>query len=371
MSRQESLIKERYSESGSVSLYFAREMGRLMHGVEVEATVNRYCHLIIARIGGLKIDEIADPQCVSLCQSSTTRAYLVTTDVQLEDVLSSDDWEIGSLGGLDEAWQEFHERERSLCFVCVSVCEVPATPLTAGTAFRIPRENEGRILHTAKTDSIVVHIKAGGTERLPRPDMMPPHVEDAWVVLASLLSASRTGRNIYLESEPSVFSKCFHLSSDDDIVSDLTPTGSARATVLSPVDEAGLRELGSEVNSIHDGLQRRAAEKPEEKTVERVVKTRVGAKEGAVGSLVDAILGEQIYAEEDEVRLRYIRLWQALVDATGEGRLAKVESLSEHEPKELDLTRNKIAHPAGLRGSSEGALDRLRRAAFAWVRGLS
>ena len=34
--------------------------------------------------------------------------------------------------------------------------------------------------------------------------------------------------------------------------------------------------------------------------------------------------------------MRYIRLWQALVDAIGEGNLANVGALVEHNPKELD-----------------------------------
>ena len=198
--------------------------------------------------------------------------------------------------------------------------------------------------------------------------MEPPYVEDAWVALTALLSAYEQGRQIRLA--PNVFSETFHLTTDDDLVNEVTPTMSARGTVVSPIDDAGLRGLGAEVNLIREGLQRRAAERPGEKVVERTIRTQVGPKEGSVGSLVDAILGEHVSAEEDTVRLRYIRLWQALVDAIGEGNLANVRALVEHNPKELDKTRHRIAHPAELRIESEGALERLRKAALAWVREL-
>ena len=369
MSRQESLIKERYSEPSSfVTLYAMRAMAKRMNGVEVKATVNRFCRVIVAKIDGLKVDDDADSQSFSLCQSDTTRAYLVTTDVKLDVVFSPGDWEIARLTGIDAPWQDLEEQQRSLCFVCVSVYEVPETELEAGTAFRIPTHMDGEILHTARSDSVIVVFRTSGLSRLPRPDMEPPYVEDAWVALTALLSAYEQGRQIRLA--PNVFSKTFHLTTDDDLVNEVTPTVSARVTVVSPIDDAGLRGLGAEVNLIREGLQRRAAERPGEKVVERTIMTQVGPKEGSVGSLVDAILGEHVSAEEDTVRLRYIRLWQALVDAIGEGNLAKVGALAEHDPKILDDTRNRIAHPARLPLKSEGALERLRKAALAWVREL-
>ena len=371
MSRQKSLIKERYSEPSSfVTPYAMREMAKGMNGGEVKATVNRFCHVIVAKIDGLKVDDDADFQSISLCQSDTTRAYLVTTDVGLDIVFLPDDWEIARLAGIDKPWQDLQEQERSLCFVCVSVYKVPETELEPGTAFRIPTQKDGKILHTARSDSVIVVFRTSGLNRLPRPDMEPPYVEDAWVALTALLSADEQGRQILLA--PNVFSERFHLTTDDDFVGGITPTISApRVTVVSPIDDAGLRGLGAEVNRIREGLQRRAAEKPGEKVVERIIRTQVGPKEGSVASLVDAILGEYVYAEEDTVRLRYIRLWQALVDASGEGNLAKVGALAEHDPRVLDNTRNRIAHPARLAIDSERALDKLRRAALAWVRELT
>ena len=370
MSRQKSLIKERYSEPSSfVSLYAMREMAKGMNGGEVKATVNRFCHVIVAKIDGLKVDDDAGSQSISLCQSDTTRAYLVTTDVGLDVVFSPDDWEIARLARIDEPWQDLQEQKRSLCFVCLSVYEVPETELEAGTAFRIPTQKDGEILHTARSDSVIGVFRTSGLRRLPRPDMEPPYVEDAWVALTALLSAYKQGRQIRLA--PNVFSETFHLTTDDDLVSEITPTMRARLTVVSPIDDAGLRGLGDEVNLIREGLQRRAAEKLGGKVVERIIRTQVGPKEGSVGSLVDAILGEYVYAKEDTVRLRYIRLWQALVDASGEGNLAKVGALAEHDPKVLDNTRNRIAHPARLPIDSELALDKLRKAALAWVRELT
>ena len=367
MSRQKSLIKERYSVPSSfVARYTMREMAKRINGREVKATVNRFCHVIVAKIDGLKVDDDADSQSISLCHSGTTRAYLVTTDVGLDVVFSPDDWEIARLAGIDEPWQDLQKQERSLCFVCVSVYEVPETELEAGTAFRIPTQKDGEILHTARSDSVIGVFRTRGLSRLPRPDMEPPYVEDAWVALTALLSAFEQGHQILLA--PNVFSETFHLTTDDDLVSEMTPTFSGQLTVVSPINDAGLQGLGAEVNLIREGLQRRAAEKPGEIVVERIIRTQMGPKEGSVGSLVDAILGEHAYGEEDTVRLRYLRLWQALVDATGEGNLAKVSALAEHDPKVLDNTRNRIAHPARLPIKSEGTLERLRTAALAWVR---
>ena len=369
MSRQKSLIKERYREPSSfVSLYAMRQMAKGMNGREAKVTINRFCHVIVAKIDGLKVDDDADSQSISLCQSDTTRAYLVTTDVGLDVVFSPDDWEIARLAGIDEPWLDLQEQERSLCFVCVSVYEVPETELEAGTAFRMPTQKDGEIFHTASSDSVIGVFRTRGLSRLPRPDMEPPFVEDAWVALTALLSAFEPGRPILLA--PNVFSETFHLTTDDDLVSEITPRMRARATRGSPIDDAGLRGLGAKVNLIRKGLHRRAAEKPGEKVVEPTIRMQVGPKEGSVGSLVDAILGEYVYVEEDPVRLRYIRLWQALVDASGEGNLAKVGVLAEHDPKVLDNIRNRIAHPARLPIDSERALDKLRRAALAWVREL-
>ena len=74
-----------------------REMAKGMNGVEVKATVNRFCRVIVAKIDGLKVDDDASFQSISICQSETTRAYLVTTDVRLDVVFSADDWEIAEI----------------------------------------------------------------------------------------------------------------------------------------------------------------------------------------------------------------------------------------------------------------------------------
>lgn len=359
MSRQKSLVEERYSEpSSAVTTSFMRDMVEGVGGVEVQATVSRFCHVLLARIDGLIVGKDVEALSLSLCQSDTTRAYLVSTDAILGAALSPDDWELARLSGIEDSWQALQGEETGLCFLCVSVCEVPETVLEAETAFRLPTQKDGTVYHTAKTDSVIALFRTRGLPRLPRPEMESPFVDDPWVVLTALLSASKEGRQFHLH--PKIFSDTFHLTDEGDVVSEITTEFNASLSVLSPVDEAGLRELAADARAIHEAMESRAADEgPSGRH-----------KEGSLGSLIEALHGEHIYSNEDVTRLRYLRLWQALVDASGQSKLDSVGVLAGHERKVLDNQRNRIAHPSRLRISSQRALEKLRSAALAWMRGL-
>ena len=370
MSRQSSLVGERYREpSSTITTSFMADMAKGVDGVEVEATVNTYCHVLALEIDGLQPDAELSAQSLKLCQTDSTRAYLLTEDVTIEEVLGKD-WEVARLSGIEDHWEEVR-KNKGLYFLSVSKCTVPETQLEPGTAFRVPTRRDGQVYHTAKADSVIAVFRTRGLKRLPRPEMQAPYVEEAWMALAAVLSRSERDRPLRL-GKNAAFSTSFHLSDSGEVVSELSMEMNMQLSVVSPIDEDGLRELAQEAESTFYAMRRHAGTKWEPMFEERLVKVDVSPKDGSIGALVESILGEQIYAKEDATRLRFLRLWQALVDASDASRLADLTVLASHEPKELDNIRNRIAHPSGLpRGSSStAALGRLRSAALEWVRNL-
>ncbi len=357
MSRQESLVEERYrSPSLTLSPHGMRLMADAVSGVEVETTVNRFCRVFLAGISGIDLKPGGPPLGLSVCASPSTRAHLVTYNTSLKDVLG-EDWPIAKLSGIEERWKELSGKH-SVWFVSVSVYQVPETKVEAGTAFRVPKETDGERLHSADSDSLIMAIRTGGLSRLPRPEMEHPYVEDTWVALTSLLAASRKGRTVEL-GKP-IFSESFHLSTDNDLVCESVPDGRVAAIAVSPIDEEGLQELGREVRSTFSSALRRAKSEP---------------RAGSVGYLVESILGELLYPKEDTTKLRYLRLWQGLADATGgngNNLGDDVAGLETHDTKKLYEMRGRIGHPSRLPRdySSERALLDLRRAALSWVRAL-
>lgn len=357
MSRQESLVEERYrGPSSTMSPYAMRLMADSLSGVEVETTVDRFCRVFLAGIQGIDVKADVPSWSLSVCASRSTRAYLVTRRASLKDVLG-EDWSIARLSGIEEQWRELSE-QHSVCFVSVSVYQVPETRVEAGTAFRLPREKDGKRLHSAKADAPIMVIRTGGLSRLPRPEMQHPYVEDTWVALSALLAASRQGRTVEL-GRP-IFSESFHLSVGDDLVSEYLPDARVAAIAVSPIDAEGLKELGREVRSTFSAALRRAKSEP---------------RVGSVGYLVESVLGELIYPKEDTTKLRYLRLWQGLADATGgngNNLGHDVAGLEAHDTKRLYEMRGRMGHPSRLPRdySSERALLDLKKAALAWLRSL-
>lgn len=357
MSRQESLVEERYrGPSSAMSPYAMRLMANSLSGVEVETTVDRFCRVFVAGIQGIDLKPDFPPLGLSVCASRSTRAYLVTRSASLEDVLG-EDWSIARLSGIEGRWKELSE-QHSVCFVSVSIYQVPRTKVEAGTAFRLPKEKNGERLHSADSDAPIIVIRTGGLSRLPRPEMEHPHVEDTWVALTALLAASRRGRTLELGRRS--FSESFHLSVGDDLVSEYLPDARVAAIAVSPIDEEGLQELAHEVRSTFCAALRRARSEP---------------RVGSVGYLVESILGELIYPNEDTTKLRYLRLWQGLADATGGNgnNLGNdVAGLEAHDTNKLYKMRGRMGHPSRLPRdySSERALLDLKKAALSWVRAL-
>lgn len=355
MPRQESLVEERYrlSSSGGVTLAGIRRMAEGVDGVEVKGvTVNTFCRVLLAEIDGVRLNGEEVPLSLCLCDSDSTRAYLVTNRARLEDALGND-WPLANLSGIAATWADLAAKERSLYLVSVTVCGVPQTELEKGTAFRIATKRKGVTLHTSPVDSVILAYRPIGAMRLPRPDMESPYVEDVWVVLAALQSAARQGRQVAMGKI--LLSEAFHVSTDGDVVTEQTVKLRANATVISPLDGTGVRQLLQEVRSRVSKLQRRLESEP---------------KTGAVGSLVEALLGEHVYPEEEVTRLRYLRLWEALADAAGTRKLHGVTELDTEDAKLLDDLRHRIAHPSRLPMGMNGekALGKLRKASLVWIR---
>ncbi len=354
MPRQESLVEERYrSSSSGFTLAGIRRMAKGVDGVEVDGvTVNTFCRVLLAEIGGIRLNAEEAPFSLCVCDSDSTRAHLVTNRARLEDALG-DDWPLANLSGVAATWADLAAKEHSLYLVLVTVCGVPQTELEKGSAFRIATKREGVTLHTSPVDSVILAFRPMGSRRLPRPDMESPYVEDVWVVLAALLSTSRQGRQVALGEI--LLSSAFHVSADGDVVSEQLVSLRADGTVVSPMDGTGFRQLQREVRSRVSKLQQRVESEPEA---------------GAVGSLVEALLGEQVYPEEEVPRLRYLRLWEALADAAGTRKLHGVAELDTEDTKLLDGLRHRIAHPARLPMGMNGkkALGKLRKAALVWIR---
>ena len=355
MPRQESLVEERHrSSSSGLTLAGIRRMAKGVDGVEVDGlTVDTLCRVLLAEIGGIRLnaDETALSLCI--CDSDSTRAYLVTNRARLEDALG-DDWPLANLSGIAATWAGLAAKELSLYLVSVTACGVPPTELEKGSAFRIATAREGVTLHTSPVDSVILAFRTMGAKRLPRPEMESPYVEDVWVVLAALLSTSRQERQVVLGEV--LLSSAFHVSTDGDVVSELEVTMQAvNATLVSPIDGTGLRRLQREVGSRVAKLQQRVES---------------DAEAGAVGSLVEALLGEHVYPEEEVTRLRYLRLWEALVDAAGTRKLHGVAALATVDTRLLDDLRHRIAHPSRLPMGMNGerALGNLREAALVWIR---
>ena len=363
MPGQESLVRERFQPpSSTMTPYAMRRAAEGLGGVQVNVTVNRFCHVLVAEIGGLLLNRDEPTVRLCLCDSSRTRAYLVTDDIALEGVLA-DDWPLAKLSSIENKWAELKRggETRSFYFVSVTACPVPETELEEGTAFRVPTQRDGEILHTSSADSVIVAMRSSWTQRLQRPEMEPPYVDGAWVALTALLSAARQGRGVQLGKV--ILSEPFHLSTTDEVVGEMVFDATVSASVASPVDQGGLSQLQEEVRATHERLIRRGTAKQSD--------PRSKTKASFVASLVEAILGEQMFEEEDGARLRYLRLWQALADINGKKDLSGIEELPECDASPLDDIRNVIAHPnrALPPDTSVGkGLGRLREAALRWVR---
>ena len=348
-------------------------MAKGMGGVPVEAAVNRFCHIALVEIDDIRVGTDVAPQALKLCKTSSTRAYLVTGDVNLEEVLG-EDWEVARVGGIEDQWEKIRTKE-GLFFVSVSVCALPETELESGSAFRVSTQYDGKVLHPAKAETVIMLFRTGGLKRLPRPEMSSPYVRDCWVALTALLAASRRGRELRLGKTWS--SESFHLSTAGEVVSEILSEIRAKVRVVTRMDEDGLSALERDVQSIVSGLERQMKTEP---------------VDGSVASLVDAILGERIYATDDEdaARLRYLRLWQALTDAAGVKSLAPARDTGaspasgqgrpkrgiaidgEYDLSRFDEIRNRISHPAGLPEGTKivRVVNELREAALVWVREL-
>ena len=153
MPRQESLVEERYrSSSSGFTLAGIRRMAKGVDGVEVDGvTVNTFCRVLLAEIGGIRLNAEEAPFSLCVCDSDSTRAHLVTNRARLEDALG-DDWPLANLSGVAATWADLAAKEHSLYLVLVTVCGVPQTELEKGSAFRIATKREGVTLHTSPVD---------------------------------------------------------------------------------------------------------------------------------------------------------------------------------------------------------------------------
>ncbi|MXW01506.1 MAG: hypothetical protein F4000_08870 [Holophagales bacterium] len=341
------------------------DMMRSLGGVETKLQVTRFCRVLLCRLGHLSVEQHLTPQALSVWDSDSVRAYLVTRNVDLEGVLG-DDWETARLGGIEHHWRKTPEDGGSLYFVGVSEEEIPRTGLQRGTAYRLSTDDsrvreafkEDSIVLTTTSDSIVLVYPRIDQDRLPRPEMELPYVEECWMALVAAMAATE---EVVLFRDIAL-SAAFHSGHEADVVLEQSVEIEAHGRLTGWIDQAGLVELRSTFPSTQRAIQRRVADE----------RTDCDMKEGSFGSLIEGILGQWIYAREDTEKLRYLRLWQGLVDAAGTNKLDNVAELKSHDPKRLDKFRNKFGHPAGLRrgDSSKRALLDLRNAALAWVRNL-
>lgn len=89
MSRQESLVEERYrSPSLTLSPHGMRLMADAVSGVEVETTVDRFCRVFLGGISGIDLRPDVPSLGLSICASPSIRAYLVTNNASTPPILS-------------------------------------------------------------------------------------------------------------------------------------------------------------------------------------------------------------------------------------------------------------------------------------------
>lgn len=184
-------------------------------------------------------------------------------------------------------------------------------------------------------------------------------MEECWIALVAALAATEEAAVLFRDL---TLSAAFHLGDEGDVVLEQPVQIEAHGRLTGWIDQTRLLQLRAVFPSTQRAIQGRVTDEQRNSSL----------KEGSFGSLIEGILGEWIYPREDTEKLRYLRLWQGLVDAAGTNKLDNVPALASHNPRKLDNVRNRFGHPAGLRRgySTERAILDLRQAALAWVRSL-